>query len=629
MASGYLLCENSSGFQQLLVRHTRQPGEPKVPDYLLNFRAPPIARLVNPKWSIKTAERTPFHLHREGAGFFVLRTPIACRRRAKKKDSTMSNQYTDLKTHNTTTPQTEQADPHQVKNHAGGYVFPVSAGTTLRRFLVLGTTEGTYYAGPAKHTEEAFDALKAALAELRVAFIDIIVEISDKGRAKSNTEAILALALATGAKNTDGTPDAEVRSAALAAMPQVVRTGTHLFEFVAFTKNFRGGGRGLSTAIKNWYLNRTPEQVAYQVSKYQKRTVGTTRMSHRLVLGLYRPKTTEGSGHSQVFKWAVGKAVDDEGNRVPTGNALLDAVDAVRADPSLAPELITKHRLSWEVLPSESLALPETWEALLPHMGLMALVRNLGRLTSLGVVGSNRAAIVARLTDTGAIMEARLHPMAILLALTTYAQGHGTKGAMTWVPDPKVTDALDEAFRLAFKTVEPTGKRRLIALDVSGSMAWSGIGGSTLSPRDASAALALIALSTDDDVDVVAFSHELTPLGLSSRQRLDDVIKTISNFPFGATDCSLPMTWALKKGYLYDSFEIYTDNETWYGPVHPHEALETYRRKTGIADAKLVVNAMTATDFSIANPSDPNTLDVVGFDSAAPALVSDFIRGDI
>jgi 60 kDa SS-A/Ro ribonucleoprotein len=45
--------------------------------------------------------------------------------------------------------------------------------------------------------------------------------------------------------------------------------------------------------------------------------------------------------------------------------------------------------------------------------------------------------------------------------------------------------------------------------------------------------------------------------------------------------------------------------------------------------ARLVVVGMTATGFTIADPSDPLSLDVAGFDSAVPRLISDFARGDL
>ncbi len=71
---------------------------------------------------------------------------------------------------------------------------------------------------------------------------------------------------------------------------------------------------------------------------------------------------------------------------------------------------------------------------------------------------------------------------------------------------------------------------------------------------------------------------------------------------------------------------IYTDNETWAGEIHPCQALAEYRRASGI-DARLVVVGMVSNGFSIADPNDPGMLDVVGFDTATPQLISDFARG--
>ena len=74
-----------------------------------------------------------------------------------------------------------------------------------------------------------------------------------------------------------------------------------------------------------------------------------------------------------------------------------------------------------------------------------------------------------------------------------------------------------------------------------------------------------------------------------------------------------------------DTFVIYTDNETWAGRVHPAQALRAYRNARGIP-AKLVVVGMTSTGFSIADPDDAGMLDVVGFDTATPPVISDFAR---
>jgi 60 kDa SS-A/Ro ribonucleoprotein len=120
----------------------------------------------------------------------------------------------------------------------------------------------------------------------------------------------------------------------------------------------------------------------------------------------------------------------------------------------------------------------------------------------------------------------------------------------------------------------------------------------------------------------------LKSLSISPRQRLDDVLKTVSNLPFGGTDCALPMLWAMKNKVEADVFVVYTDSETWAGKPHPAQALKQYRDKMGIA-AQLIVVGMVANNFSIADPKDGGMLDIVGFDTATPQLISDFARGQV
>ena len=100
-------------------------------------------------------------------------------------------------------------------------------------------------------------------------------------------------------------------------------------------------------------------------------------------------------------------------------------------------------------------------------------------------------------------------------------------------------------------------------------------------------------------------------------------MKQISGLPFGGTDCALPMLWALKHRVPVDVFVVLTDSETWAGKIHPVQALRQYREQTGIP-AKLIVVGMVSNGFSIADPDDAGMLDVVGFDTAAPQVMSQF-----
>ena len=103
-----------------------------------------------------------------------------------------------------------------------------------------------------------------------------------------------------------------------------------------------------------------------------------------------------------------------------------------------------------------------------------------------------------------------------------------------------------------------------------------------------------------------------------------------SNLQFGSTDCALPILWAIEQntanpGIVFDAFVVYTDSETWYGDIHPKQALDMYRQRIN-PNAKLVVVGMTANDVSIADPLDAGMMDVVGFDTAAPGIISQFLR---
>jgi 60 kDa SS-A/Ro ribonucleoprotein len=450
------------------------------------------------------------------------------------------------------------------------------------------------------------------------------VAISTGGRAPKQNPAIFTLAAVS------ALGDLDARRAAHTALPLVARTGTHLFLFARYVEQFRGWGRGLRGAVASWYTSKSSADLGYQAAKYQQREGWT----HRDLLRLAHPAAAD-NGQRAVFDFICGR----ESEGLP---AILDGFRQARTADSAAvtARLVREYGLSWEMLNSDHLTAPEVWEALLDNgLPQTALMRQLPRLTRLGLLtGARRAAVVSQLTDADRLRKGRVHPINVLVAQRTYASGRSVRGDGEWTPVPAITDALDAGFYAAFGAIEPAGKRTRLALDVSGSMSLDQIAGLPLTPREASAAMAMVTVATEPECDVVGFTSAsryasrydtgLTALDISPRRRLDDVIRSISNLPFGATDCALPITDALAQGLQYDTFVIYTDNETWAGSIHPHQALRQYRERTGI-DARLVVVGMTATEFSIADPTDPGMLDVAGFDSAAPTLISDFSRGSI
>src|SRR3954451_22948132 len=203
-----------------------------------------------------------------------------------------------------------------------------------------------------------------------------------------------------------------------------------------------------------WYEAKTPESLAYQVAKYQRRG----GWSHRDLLRLAHPATAD-PARQAVYRWVVGGAEALGPRNVRRGEAvasypdvaahlprLLAATDEARtADRSTVIRLIREDGLPRECIPTAHLNDPAVWEALLEGMPLMAMVRNLAKMTAVGLLTAGSTATRAvreRLADGDALRKSRLHPLAILLAAATYTRGHGLKGSLNWEPVATIVDAL-------------------------------------------------------------------------------------------------------------------------------------------------------------------------------------------
>jgi 60 kDa SS-A/Ro ribonucleoprotein len=426
--------------------------------------------------------------------------------------------------------------------------------------------------------------------------------------------------------------------------------------FAANLEAFRGWGRTARRGVAAWFEDMEIDRLALQAIKYKQRggwsLADLLRLSHptsKLPMtqenfekagykegeSLYPPIVDEPRAALYDYiahgwpkdKPELIKALPDQISIVELLNG--PGASADKKGAKAAATLIRDHRIPREAVPSELLNSPDVWGALLDDMPITAMIRNLGKMTSIKLVapGSDAMAkVVDRLRDVQRLHRGRVHPIAILIALKTYATGHGLRGKLEWQPVPQVLDALNDAFHNSFQTIQPTGKRILLALDVSGSMTYGEIAGTPLTPREGAAAMAMVTARTELRYHIVSFQHQIVPLSISASQRLDDVMRTTYRLPFGRTDCAQPMLYALEHNLEFDAFVTITDNETWCGGVHPMQALQRYREKTGIP-AKNVVVGMTATNFTIADPNDAASLDVVGFDAATPNVLADFIRG--
>lgn len=524
---------------------------------------------------------------------------------------------------NPSTPQTERADKRQKRNNAGGYSFVASDATRFRRFLITGTNGGTYYVSENKLTKDAVKFVVDYIADNGVAAVNEAVKVSDQALAPSNNQALFVIAVAL---NSD---DADTKRAAKEAVIKVARTGTHLFTLCEYLKNTGGWGSAKTKAIAAWYTTRDDEALSYQVAKYRQRDGWT----HRDVLRLAHPKGISKDISRFILSGEVTETAPvilRDFERLSTVDSADEAVEAIRDAEVVA----------WEFLPTGVLKDKKVWRELADggHLPLGAMIRNISRLGKNGAFEDNfhegklqvisgdefTDIVVNALTNEKKIKRSRIHPMDFLKTIAVV--GDGSDG----VPH-EVIGALHTGYEMSFVNVKDIDASALIGMDVSGSMSvlvndprgrWVWGNQEGLTCAKAGASLIQVIMEAMRKTRVMAFSNQFQELSITKQMSLNEVHRKIQGLNFGSTDCALPMQYALNKGLEVDAFFVITDSETWYGNQHPFEALKEYRNKVN-PKARLFVIALSGTEFTIADPDDPLSYDIAGFDSSMMKIVEE------
>ena len=537
----------------------------------------------------------------------------------------MAHNYSQNMKNQKTTPQSQPIpgrEKEMVVNNAGGFSFALDKWKMLERFLILGSESGTYYVSRTELTKDNIQNCLACIKENPALVLERIYEISKDGRAHKNDPAIMLLAILL-----SETDEIKVKHTAAVLFPEICRIGTHMFTFAQYIDDMRSWGRSIRNAIGNWYA-MDPAKLEYQLIKYKSRTVEGTKnpWTHKDILRSAHVKPVS-ELHARLFKYAVKKEYNES---LPLIMAVEELVALKNENTYRSIELISKHKIPHDAWPSEIKNEPSVWKAALQDIPLKALLRSLGRLTSIGTLQqhiNDEVNIVINKLNEEYIHKSMIHPMDILIAQKVYSSGKGIKGSLSWIPIRKITDALEKAFYMSFKNIEPTGKNILLALDVSGSMS-SPISSGILTCAEASALMAMVTARVEKNYSIMAFNNRFEQLDITPEMNFDQIFSLVDGINFGGTDCSLPMIWAKSKKLKYDAFVVYTDNETWAGNIQPAQALEYYRKEC-VRDARLIVVGMASNGFSIADPKDAGMLDLVGYDSSAPRIISDFIAGKI
>ncbi len=524
---------------------------------------------------------------------------------------------------NTNTPQTQPIpgrESEMIQGRSKGWMFDAGIWKMLRRCLLIGTAQNTYYAGKKELTEDFVAVLQQAIAENPNKVAEEILYASD-GRAINNSAPILALVLLSMGE----TPEA--KKAFQEIFPQVIRTGSHFYEWLNYTKSLRGFGKIVREVGKTWLSREDVKGLAYQLLKYQQRQ----GFSHRDALRLFhvKPPTEE---HRQLFEWVV-KGWEELPTEIPSDVlAQIWWYEWLKRNPDKTHEAITKGHLTHEMAAPVGKMDQQAWQLLFKEMPIGAMLRNLGSLTELGVLrtdeGANLERVEAVLNHKEYLRKGRIHPIDVLKALKTYQSGGRLgRSKKTWTPVPRIVDILEKAVELSFEVVKPTGKVFMHAVDVSGSMGGL-IADIGLSCCEVATTMALVTAKAETNYMIRGFATDFRDLKITEKDSFSSAVGKATNQNFGGTDASVTYEWMIKNKFKANVVCFWTDSESWAGNKHPSQALAEYRKKVN-PEVKAVYVTLAPYKITLVDPKDPMSWDLAGFDPSTPRVIQMLATGEL
>lgn len=534
-----------------------------------------------------------------------------------------SMNYNFFTKNKTTTPQNQPIPGRKsemIQGRSGGWMFNAGIWQMLRRCLLVGTAKSTYYAGKQELTEDFVKVVKQAVAENPSRVAEEILYASD-GRAINNSAPIFALVLLSMGE----TPEAKQAFGEI--FPQVVRTGSHFYEWLNYTKSLRGFGKIVREAGKSWLSREDVKSLAYQLLKYQQRQGFTNRDALRLFH--VKPPT---ENHRQLYEWVV-KGWADLPAKIPSeALAQIWWYEWLKRNPSETHQAILQGRLTHEMAAPVGKMDKEAWQLLFQEMPIGAMLRNLGSLTELGVSRADEDANLSRveavLNNKEHLRKGRIHPIDVLKALKTYESGGRLgRSKKTWSPVPRIVDILETAVELSFDVVEPTGKVFMHAVDVSGSMG-SLVADMGLSCCEIATTMALVTAKAEKNYMIRGFASEFRELNITAKDSFSSAVRKASNQNFGGTDASVAYEWMIKNKFKADVVCFWTDSESWAGYKRPNQALAQYRKKVN-PDVKAVYVTLTPYQITLVDPKDSLSWDLAGFDPGTPRIIQMLATGEL
>lgn len=194
------------------------------------------------------------------------------------------------------------------------------------------------------------------------------------------------------------------------------------------------------------------------------------------------------------------------------------------------------------------------WEAIIPSMGYMALLRNLRNFDQAGVSDQVAATIGAKLADPGEVAASRQLPFRFLSAYRA-------------APSLRWAWALEQALGHSLDGLPKLSGRTLILVDTSGSMNAGFSRDGTLMRWDAAALFGIALATRAQRADLVSFSNSTKPFRLT---RGESVLAALARWKDGGWFLNGGTSTAacLRASYVkHDRVVIVTDEQASYDSV--------------------------------------------------------------
>lgn len=531
----------------------------------------------------------------------------------------------------------------------------------VTRFLLLGRVGSVYSASTPKSSPSV---TTTTTAEISLCIESVIANgqgqqlLDEVGRSRFTvSRTATAYVLAVCSVSTDE----KIMAAALDVLPSVCPTSKDLLAFVhareslcKTLKNASGWGRALRRAVRRWYEDKSPMDLALKCAN---RLLVQDGWTHRDVLRLAHINSRD-IGTAVVIRYLTHgfeRAEKDFGSeKEATADVLQFLSDFQlfgKPDQDLFTAiLIEKHSFSFESVPSGLKKSHEVLQSVIPKLSLEQLLLHLRWFGKLGFLSSRSVllpVIVERMMNADEFAVSQVHPIVVYTVLMKFEAPEGKiaavftkkdgsistakprQSALTKPKSPSqlaVTNALKILMATTFKHFPVTGKRYLIAVDVRNPMSHRKLFGCRqVTAAHAAAIIIRPVIAVESSVTLVAFgAKDLSLIDIKAGMSEADITSRMRETPMGPVDCAKPMLWAKQMKWPYDVFMIFTDYQIDVVDVKPSDALRQYRQEMNLPRARVVIFALSLGKHEPVDDG-PGVLYVYGMNHRAPNVVREFI----